>query len=363
MDFKDYLKKQLSLHPSMQPQDVAKMCCQAARGAEHLLSDVSAAKHYFDIEYEQTPADSDTLLYEEISPSVCRINLGVFKTSGMPPEWLFRMFVHSASVTANEEALLRNYLADADRFVRTAQVTFSYEEWINYLNCYRENNMPTIHHSQIYRDSEKPAYRIVHSRFIKLIPILKAASFFIKSDRSDDKSQPEMQNTICIAIDGRAASGKSTMADDLNDVLCGGLIHLDDFFLPPSLRTGERLSEAGGNVHYERFFSEVLPLLKRSKAFSYRTFDCGKMDYGAVRTVRASKWRIVEGAYSHHPYFGTYADIKVFSDIDADTQMKRLRSRNGEQMAKRFAKEWIPMEENYYEHYQIKEHADIVISN
>ena len=51
-----------------------------------------------------------------------------------------------------------------------------------------------------------------------------------------------------IAIDGMAASGKSTLAARLAEELDGCVIHMDDFFLPPELRTQERLSSPGGNV-------------------------------------------------------------------------------------------------------------------
>ena len=37
MDFTTCLREQLRRHPSMQPQDVIKLCYQAARGAEHLI--------------------------------------------------------------------------------------------------------------------------------------------------------------------------------------------------------------------------------------------------------------------------------------------------------------------------------------
>ena len=38
MSIKKYLKEQFVLHPSMMPSDVAKLCYQAAMGAEHLLT-------------------------------------------------------------------------------------------------------------------------------------------------------------------------------------------------------------------------------------------------------------------------------------------------------------------------------------
>ena len=61
------------------------------------------------------------------------------------------------------------------------------------------------------------------------------------------------QEQIIITIDGCAASGKSTLAKELQPVYNAEVIHMDDFFLPFDLRTKERLDEPGGNIHYERF--------------------------------------------------------------------------------------------------------------
>lgn len=101
-----------------------------------------------------------------------------------------------------------------------------------------------------------------------------------------------------LAIDGRAGSGKSSLADQLAALLPASVIHLDDFFLPPELRTPDRLAEPGGNFHYERFRSEVLPCLRQAEPFSYRKFDCSLMDYRGEVEIPSSPWLIVEGAYS-----------------------------------------------------------------
>jgi hypothetical protein len=66
MDFDFYLKKQLELHPSMQMQDLVKMCYKAVFGAEHMLADVERARTYFMQEYDATPASSCIPLYEPI---------------------------------------------------------------------------------------------------------------------------------------------------------------------------------------------------------------------------------------------------------------------------------------------------------
>ena len=101
-----------------------------------------------------------------------------------------------------------------------------------------------------------------------------------------------------IAIDGRAGSGKSSLADQLVALLPASVIRVDDFFLPPDLRTPDRLAEPGGNFHYEHFRTEVLPCLRQGESFSYRKFDCRTMSYQGEITIPPSSWILVEGAYS-----------------------------------------------------------------
>lgn len=124
-------------------------------------------------------------------------------------------------------------------------------------------------------------------------------------------------------MDGRAAAGKTTLAEELAVTLGGAVVHMDDFFLPGELRTPERLAAPGGNVHAERFVEEVLPYLRRGEAFRYRRFDCHRMDYNGWVEIPTVPVIIVEGAYSQHPRFGGYADLTVFCDI-APEEQKRL---------------------------------------
>ena len=164
-----------------------------------------------------------------------------------------------------------------------------------------------------------------------------------------------------IAIDGRCASGKTTLADRLAEALGGDVIHMDDFFLPPELRTPERRSEPGGNVHYERFLVEVLPKLRTGEAFSYQRFDCSRMALGDWIPVQNNGFVFVEGAYSCHPVLGDYMDRKVFLDIDSRTQTERIRKRNGEDRLQDFQQLWIPLEEAYFQAFSVKENADYII--
>lgn len=351
MKFSEYLILQLKLHPSIKPQDVIKLCYQAAYGAEHLLTDVSSAKNYFYKEYEAV-SESDGNLYEQISENVCRINLSVWKKDNLPASWLFNMFVASASVSNGSKELFLSYLKIAEDVLLNAETSFVFDEWKEFLEQYKASGMKALHHSNEYRQNEHPAYRIVDSKFLSILPVLKKAAVI-----------PYKNSAKVISIDGPAASGKSTMAKLLKATLNAGIIHMDDFFLPLNLRDDTRFLNPGGNVHYERFIKEVLPYLSCKDSFSYTKFDCEIMDYNGKREVESSDWRIVEGSYSHHPKFLNYADLKVFLEISSNEQTRRIVIRNGEKMAKMFADRWIPLEEEYFKYYNIKEHADIVIKS
>lgn len=170
------------------------------------------------------------------------------------------------------------------------------------------------------------------------------------------------KDVFVIAIDGRCASGKTTFAGVLADKMGAGIIHMDDFFLPISLRTDQRLSEPGGNVHYERFCEEVLPYIKKPDGFTYRRFDCSRMELSGERAVAASGVRVVEGAYSFHPAFGNYADVRIFLDVAKDEQARRIAHRNGAEALEVFKQRWIPMEESYFAAFDIMRQSDFVLS-
>lgn len=171
------------------------------------------------------------------------------------------------------------------------------------------------------------------------------------------------ESPFIIAVDGRSASGKSTAADLLSKLWNTSVIHMDDFFLPLTLRTAERLEEPGGNVHYERFIQEVVSGLKKGSRFSYRKFDCSTMDYSETIHVEPGQVIIVEGAYSLHPNFEKYYDISVFFDIDHEEQLKRIRKRNGDAKAEVFRTRWIPMENRYFDKFSIADKCDLLIVN
>ena len=170
----------------------------------------------------------------------------------------------------------------------------------------------------------------------------------------------EEKNFVIVAIDGKCTSGKTTLASQLAEIYDCNVFHMDDFFLRPEQRTPERFAEVGGNVDYERFHEEVLLPLKSGKAFSYRPFDCTTFTLAAPVTAAPKKLNVIEGTYSHHPYFGNPYDLKILLTVDEEIQRQRILERPAF-LHKRFFEEWIPMENRYFDGFAIPSEAGFII--
>lgn len=165
---------------------------------------------------------------------------------------------------------------------------------------------------------------------------------------------------LLVAVDGRCAAGKTTLASLLKKETGCNVIHMDDFFLQQWQRTKERLQEPGGNVDYERILSEVMIPLSQGQAVSYRQFDCKKMELSCLVYAGSDPVTIVEGSYSCHPALWDFYDFRVFLNVNSEEQVRRIRCRNGEEAFLQFRDRWIPLEERYFSTFRIKERCDFV---
>ena len=167
---------------------------------------------------------------------------------------------------------------------------------------------------------------------------------------------------VILAIDGKSASGKTTLSKQLQTVYDCNVFHMDDFFLRPTQRTPARLAEPGGNVDRERFLEEVLLPLSRKLPVDYRPFDCSTFTLHPAVTFLPTQLTVIEGAYSMHPTLSGYYDFSVFLDIPAPLQKKRIEKRNSPDKASRFFSTWIPMENLYFKELQVMQRCDMIIN-
>lgn len=165
---------------------------------------------------------------------------------------------------------------------------------------------------------------------------------------------------VLTAIDGRCASGKTTLAAALQKELGCAVFHMDDFFLRPEQRTRERLCRAGENIDHERFLEEVLkPLRKGEKTVVYRPFDCGSMRLSEEVRVNVGDICVIEGSYSCNSALWDYYDLRIFLDVDKDEQIRRIVFRNGEDRVGDFRERWIPLEEKYFSECDVEGRCEL----
>ena len=161
-----------------------------------------------------------------------------------------------------------------------------------------------------------------------------------------------------VALDGRCAAGKTTLAGRLAREYGFPVVHMDHFFLRPEQRTPERLAQPGGNVDYERVQAEVLTPLRRGEGAVYRPFVCKTQRLAEPITIPPAPVVLVEGSYACHPALWEYYDLRAFLTVDPEVQMKRIAAREGERCAQVFRERWIPLEERYFSACEVERRCD-----
>lgn len=170
-----------------------------------------------------------------------------------------------------------------------------------------------------------------------------------------------------LTLDGRAASGKTTLATLLyQEIQKRGLgkvvlLHGDDFFLRPEQRTAQRLALPGENIDYERLQSEVLEPALRQESLYYQPFDCSTFSLKKPTIFQNPDWIILEGSYTLNSHLGSYADFSCFLSCDFQHQKKRILKRSSPAKLKDFESRWIPLEEQYIEAHHPEKKSTMVI--
>lgn len=328
----DVLTEHSAAYPDMRPEDYLKLAYQSEFGCGHLLTDRDTAYEMLLTELNKVGSDTLEPMTVDIGGGYSRLNLSAVKRY-LPPEIIFSLFEKSCGKTGTEEGF-RNKLSLAVRSARLGIIKADAEALES---CFAAFDMKTIpSHSTLFRNKYRAAYRVIKSDYAPLIPAL---ALIIDAAKSSE--------LVNVAIDGGAATGKTTLAECLAQILGADVIHMDDFFLPESRKTPERLSVAGGNIDSERFSREVAEHINDAE-ITYGKFDCKTQRITETVTLNRTKILIVEGVYSLHPEYTDIYNVKIFTESDPVSRRERLIRRGGEALFERYYGEWIPLEERYF---------------
>lgn len=335
----------------MGPADIAKLLYQNELGPEHMISNEAESLQRLTSEWEEIPHSPSDSFAEPIGNGLVRIYLGALKREELPI--LNAMFCQTANhVRGSKERFIRNL----------DSLSLYFPDRKSFLTEYKEKNYPPISHSDVYHKAYRPAYRVVLQSYAAFLQLVRTLHLLLgKNTRIGEHTSLRKSASFIVAIDGNCASGKTTLSNFLSMYFDCNVIHMDDFFLPPELRTAARLAQAGGNIHYERFAKEIMIPLQNDLSVSYRPFCCSTMDYGDTISLPSKPLTVVEGSYSMHPKLRSLYDYSVFLSCSYEQQLMRIRARNGEEMLENFTARWIPMENSYFDAFQVRKSCSLTI--
>lgn len=382
------LKEHKERYPLMEPQDYGKLIFQSEFGAEHMMADEESVQAFLLKEWEELPQNgfSSPKGAEDIGGELCRFPLSACE-SREAAALLAKLFVMTAQggetmlkqeeiPEADKELILRRHIEcgeksgtdncieagiSRDSFKEKIEQTLKLgipgmEEWVK---AWAAQRYPAVHHSAVYRGAYHPHYRLLRREYAGYFPALLAILKRMEKRKAEEDGRAE-KSVVIIAIDGRCGSGKTSLAELAGRFFGCNVFHMDDYYLPLANRVQNWQSVPAGNMDLERFRKEVLLPAGAGEQVLYCPYDCQTGELKEKQIFEPSPFIVVEGSYSHHPHLAEAYDLKIFLTCSEEVQESRLRTREGSHFPA-FKEQWIPMEENYFKHFEVEAGSDMVV--
>ena len=339
MNTKSHILNQFQTYPQLELQDLMKFLYQSSFGCEHLLSNPDTVKKQIQQELDTKLDTCNSIEY--LDGDYVRLHLNY----GLSVNTLSTLFILSSQQEKNGKEQLEEKLQILIDMISNKELPFSLNNAKPTLLKWKEDGYPAIHHSNTFNQLYHPSYHLIHKKYVP----------FLKLFKHIDNKHPSI-----ISIDGRCASGKTTLSNLLKQIYDCNVFKMDDFFLQPHQRTKERLESPGENVDHERFEQEVLIPLSKHEDIKLRKFNCSTLSIQSAHLIPYKSFNVIEGSYSMHSDLQRYYSYSVFLTVDKQEQLSRLEKRNPN-MLNNFIQRWIPLEELYFKTFSIQDICDIKI--
>ncbi len=186
-------------HPAARPGDIYKLLYQKNFGPAHILSDPAISKERFFEEFELAePIEGEIFYAVDPEKTVFWIKLPAAKWRGIAPERIWKAVVNTGTeFIGKKDSFLEDWIAAA---MLLREMGYPGAEIAKLDADARRNNPPATHHSNEFRESECPNYRIACRKAILEIggglteafraqfPELSAES------ESETEKMPDVQN-------------------------------------------------------------------------------------------------------------------------------------------------------------------------
>jgi hypothetical protein len=158
----------LDSHPLVEAEDLYKFLHQAVFGPEHAVSNRQAAADRMEGEVKDLgPPFDGELPCEPLGGEMplVRVNLRPFVANGSDPDLLLDAFVESANRERGSGRQMETVLSLAASYVECAGRGELTPEIKQLADRAAEAAFPAIHHSEIYVEAYRPAYRVFEKHF------------------------------------------------------------------------------------------------------------------------------------------------------------------------------------------------------
>ena len=344
-DFLRIARAHWERYPAMEPQDFCKLAYQSEFGPAHMVQSPDRVLAALLAEWKE--AGAEPLPPEPIGGGLCRFPV----TQALSTLWelplVGRMFTWTMARTEGTEAGLSEKLEQL--------ASLPIPGMAEYLESWRREGCPPVHHSEAFRSAYRPHYRVLGMDCARFLPAL------VPLEKLAREIPARRRGPALIAIDGRCGSGKTGFAALASRVLAcsSDVVHMDDFYLPPDKRKPDWMEVPAGNMDLERCKREVLCSPDRDGETSYRPYNCQTGRLGEPVEL----WEpltIVEGTYSQHPALAKYYDYKIFLTCEREEQTRRLQAREKDYYPT-FDRVWRTLEERYFAACGTRSAADLVV--
>ncbi len=161
-----------------------------------------------------------------------------------------------------------------------------------------------------------------------------------------------LRGTRWVGIDGKGASGKTTLAAAVAAALPQSVVvHVDDF-ARRSVETWER----------DRFLLQVLEPLRAGRVARYERWDWDADASAGWAEVPVGVPVVVEGVSSTDVRLGVPWDVTLWVEAPYELRLARALARDGEAMREHWVERWMPAEDAYEAAQHPQERVDAVVT-
>lgn len=156
-----------------------------------------------------------------------------------------------------------------------------------------------------------------------------------------------------IAIDGPAGSGKTTLADELCDLLANcAVIHMDDLY--------DGWNQDLINELHRRIETQILKPVSLGNEASYKTYDWNLGIFTKTKTIDNPEFLILEGVGAANPKLKQYFALSIWVEAQPTLLLDRLIARDGQQLRDQLVT-WQVHETEYFKELDVRSSVDLVV--